>query len=687
MVPSAPFRRFIIDLVGLVCVVSLQRVHLIKANNGFHEHHACLRKCEWPPNPMVCRYEFTVEWFYTMSTDCFDCPLNQTQCSRPQCIPVDGVPRAIIVVNKQFPGPSIQVCEHDTIEVKVLNNLINGETVVIHWHGVHQRGTPHMDGTPLITQCPIQYRSSFTYRFKAETVGTHFWHAHGPQLADGPLGSLVIRQAAPDDVHSGLYHQDLAEHVLLVQDWTHTVFMERYSQVIFHDVDITPNTMLVNGKGRSAGFPDKASNRTVYTPFHTVHVQQNTSYRFRTIGVVALDCFFEVSIDGHNLTVIASDGAPFEPVQVRAFGISSGERFDFVLDAEAEVGKYWIRVKGIDSCEDMQALALLVYEGAAHHPDPPEEVVSDPRGIILNPFNKKSSKEFVNMHDMIATGKDYWTEEQTDVVHYLVLGFELVNNDNFNHPIYNPAFGTDGDPSTFRGIPSPQMNYVTFKPPSAPLLTQSREISEFEICTFESTQAVQEQCRRDFCECTHVLKVALGQVVELVLIDRGQRFSSSHPMHLHGYRFQVLAHDRFDEIISVEEVKRMDEAGNITRRYQMAPMKDTIQVPERGYVVIRFKADNPGWWQFHCHTEFHFLAGMSILIHVGTDGDLPPIPQDFPRCGGHWYPKEDPIAGGRLPTPSATPSSAAPGLNHGGIWASVYVVIGVVMAQLVSRMF
>ena len=31
---------------------------------------------------------------------------------------------------------------------------------------------------------------------------------------------------------------------------------------------------------------------------------------------------------------------------------------------------------------------------------------------------------------------------------------------------------------------------------------------------------------------------------------------------------------------------------------------------------------------------------MSIVIHVGSDEDLPDIPKDFPRCGGDWYPTE-----------------------------------------------
>lgn len=92
---------------------------------------------------------------------------------------------------------SFQVCEGDTINVTVTNRLENGEGTSIHWHGIHQRNSPYMDGTGLVTQCPIDHGTTFTYTFKADSVGTQFWHAHvGLQRQDGLAGSLVVRQAA-----------------------------------------------------------------------------------------------------------------------------------------------------------------------------------------------------------------------------------------------------------------------------------------------------------------------------------------------------------------------------------------------------------------------------------------------------------------------------------------------------------
>lgn len=45
--------------------------------------------------------------------------------------------------------------------------------------------------------------------------------------------------------------------------------------------------------------------------------------------------------------------------------------------------------------------------------------------------------------------------------------------------------------------------------------------------------------------------------------------------------------------------------------------KDTVSVPRRGYVVLRFRAGNEGVWMFHCHVLWHMGSGMAMGIQVG----------------------------------------------------------------------
>ena len=77
--------------------------------NGFETTHPCSRPCELDAEPMTCHYNFSVESYHTLSTACFNCPFNQTDCFRPDCIPGNGIKRSVTVINRMLPGPAVQV--------------------------------------------------------------------------------------------------------------------------------------------------------------------------------------------------------------------------------------------------------------------------------------------------------------------------------------------------------------------------------------------------------------------------------------------------------------------------------------------------------------------------------------------------------------------------------------------------
>lgn len=81
--------------------------------------HPCHRECREGELPMICYYHFNLEWYQTMSKACYSCPYNETDCSRPDCIPADGMNRPLNVVNRKMPGPKIEVSDN----VFVLTNI------------------------------------------------------------------------------------------------------------------------------------------------------------------------------------------------------------------------------------------------------------------------------------------------------------------------------------------------------------------------------------------------------------------------------------------------------------------------------------------------------------------------------------------------------------------------------------
>ncbi len=94
---------------------------------------------------------------------------------------------------------------------------------------------------------------------------------------------------------------------------------------------------LLNGRGRHIKIPYSQTRLSVFT------VEKNSRYRFRLIGSQGLFAY-KFSIDGHKLTVVATDGYWIVPKKnVDFIIIHSGERYDFILDADQETMSYWMR--------------------------------------------------------------------------------------------------------------------------------------------------------------------------------------------------------------------------------------------------------------------------------------------------------------------------------------------------------
>ena len=84
----------------------------------------------------------------------------------------------------------------------------------IHWHGLHQRGTPYSDGFPTQNQCSIPPRRKMKYDFIADPPGTTFWHAHFHSMsADGLHGPFIV-----EDIPGSFPFDYDEERVILMTD-------------------------------------------------------------------------------------------------------------------------------------------------------------------------------------------------------------------------------------------------------------------------------------------------------------------------------------------------------------------------------------------------------------------------------------------------------------------------------------
>lgn len=145
----------------------------------------------------------------------------------------------------------------------------------------------------------------------------------------------------------------------------------------------------------------------------------------------------------------------------------------------------------------------------------------------------------------------------------------------------------------FGRIYTPQLNHITMKMPSTPAMLV-KGLLDSNFCNETSLANQGVNCKETFCECTHALQVPLNSVVEMVLIDEGVTYDANHMFHLHGNYFHVVGMDRLGSNVTKEEVKELDKLGRLKRRFINSPQKDTVTVPDGGYTIIRFYADNPG---------------------------------------------------------------------------------------------
>ena len=127
----------------------------------------------------------------------------------------------------------------------------------------------------------------------------------------------------------------------------------------------------------------------IEAPITWYNVKKNRKYRFRVINVGSIYPF-RVSVDEHNITVIASDGYDLKSQLVESFVINPGERFDFLLETNQPVKNYWIRANSMEVC--------ITQMYAVH-----QNTIT----LYSDPFNVLKTKKISQMKEATCFHRDY----------------------------------------------------------------------------------------------------------------------------------------------------------------------------------------------------------------------------------------------------------------------------------------
>ncbi|TBU24763.1 multicopper oxidase [Dichomitus squalens] len=476
----------------------------------------------------------------------------------------DGVEKRMLVVNGQFPGPTIEVNTGDRVVVNVTNKMSNATT--IHWHGLFQRGTNFYDGTDAITQCGIPPGQSMVYNFTLDGyVGSTWWHAHYmTQYTDGIVGAFVVH-AKNESVPS--YDGDLVIQMSdLYHGWSPDLLAFYFTP---GGIDGTPGNEPVPDGGTVNGIGQYgASASTPNASFWNATLEPNKTYRLRLVNTGSFVAM-QFAVDNHTLTVIEADGTAVTPFEVSSVSVAIAQRYSVLLRTNQTAGAYWVRA-------DLDQTAFTY-----NNPGAQTEV----RGVIRYGVANDTMPDFSLLDNPPALPNGSPSELDTS---------DLA-----------PVGGGPAPDATFQVYFTISMQYAN---------TGSDYLSKFlafinstswqplqgTASLFSHLGNVTTDGSATFADSQLITTVNEQHVVQMVIdnLDDGD-----HPFHLHGQKFWIVGQGdgRF-------------QGQTINNTLPM--LRDTLVIPAYTHAVLRFTGDNPGFWAFHCHIQWHMSAGLLFQLNV-----------------------------------------------------------------------
>ncbi|KAJ2800573.1 ferroxidase fet3 [Coemansia guatemalensis] len=294
-----------------------------------------------------------------------------------------------------------------------------------------------------------------------------------------------------------------------------------------------------------------------------IYFEPDQTYRIRLLSMASLP-LWEFTMDGHELYIIEVDGVLTKPKLVNVVRMAPAQRVSVLVKAKSSTRvnyQYHINVlkEGVPFISDVfpaQFDGSVIYD--------PNARISIANSIPSAPLDELSIESLEYEPPLIPDRALFlnltygYSEEK---VHY-----QSINLITYQSSLVPSIFSalTTGD----RAI-----NPITYGPQTN----------------------------------THVIKH--DEVVELLLWSSTEQ---SHPIHLHGHVFQIIETGSTNDLTG--------ESRRTVPQSYFSPLKrDTVHIYPGHYAVVRFRANNPGVWNLHCHFDWHMGMGFNKLFVVAPE--------------------------------------------------------------------
>ena len=289
-----------------------------------------------------------------------------------------------------------------------------------------------------------------------------------------------------------------------------------------------------------------------------VSVEPGKTYFFRmtNIGAFASQYFW---IEGHTMRIIEVDGVYTEPAEADMIYLTAAQRYGFLVTAKNDTSSNFAMVGSMD-----QDLFDAV----------PDGLNPNVTGWLM--YNENAPKSEAALLDEFAPFDD-WTLVPED-------GLELYDHVDYSFSL-DLKMDNLGDGANYAFF-----NDITYVEPKVPTL-----YSALSMGASASDVAI-------YGRDTNPYVLKKNDIVEIILNNDDP---GKHPFHLHGHNFQAVYRS--------EEEAGFFDPNNHTAFAAKPMRRDTFMVHPQGSFVIRFRADNPGVWLFHCES-IHLLASNDVLM-------------------------------------------------------------------------
>lgn len=526
-----------------------------------------------------------------------------------------GKARKAFAVNGQIPMPTLEFVEGDTALIYVHNRMAKEETS-LHWHGLILPN--EFDGVPYLTTAPIKAGETQVYKFPLVQHGTYWYHSHtGLQEQNGMYGALIIHERGAPPI---------PEYTVVLSEWTdmkpgevHRRLHNANDWFAIQKNKLRPGTTqsywdaIKEGKvGTKLGNEWKRMNAmdvsdVYYDAFHANGAPVVEAPQFKAGDRVRLriingsaSTYFWLNYAGGKMTVIASDGADVEPVEVDRFIMGIAETYDVLVTIPADGTAF----EFLATAEDRtRSASVWLGKGIKQLAMPLEplkyfEGMKMMNGMMkmngdLDDMGMNMSLQQMDMNVVMypeITG-DRFAEPRDDRGH-----------EGMDHGMYNSNAMSD----------IVTLNYAMLRSPTSTALPPG-PVTElrFEL-TGNMNRYLWAIDNKTVGETDRIM-IRKGENVRLILYNNSMM---RHPMHLHGHFFRVL-----------------------NGQGDHAPLKNVLDIMPMETDTIEFLGTEEGDWFFHCHILYHMMSGMGRVFSYEDAPANPALP--LPKNSWRTFLKDD----------------------------------------------